>query len=49
MCFFVALLLNLLDQSQGVVACDEGDVLVGAEIVQEFEQLTRIGERVALQ
>jgi hypothetical protein len=42
------LLLNFFDQPQGVVASDEGDVFVGAEIVQEFEQLTRIGERVAL-
>ena len=43
------LFLNLLDQPQGVVAGDEGDVFVGAEILQEFEQLTWIGERIALQ
>ena len=42
------LLLNLLDQPQGVVAGDEGDVFVSAEFLQKLEQLTRIGERLAV-
>src|ERR1041385_6193023 len=43
------LLLDLLDQTQGVIAGDERDVLVGADILKQLEQLPRIRNHVALQ
>ena len=36
------LLLDLLDQSQSVVAGDEWHVFVSAEILEQLEELTRI-------
>ena len=46
-CAFLWLLLDLLDQSQGMVAGDERDVFVRAEVIEQFEELARIRQRVS--
>src|ERR1041385_8400475 len=43
------LFLNQLDQTQRVIAGDERDVLVSADILQQLEQLPRVRHRIALQ
>lgn len=43
----VLLLLDLLDQAGGVVASDEGEVFVGGDVLQERQELSRVGEAVA--
>ena len=40
---FLFLLLNFFDQSQGVIASDERNVFVCAEILKHFEELVWIG------
>ena len=42
LCFLWLLLLDLLDQSQSVVAGDEWHVFVRAEILEQLEELARI-------